>query len=130
MPPTFKEAKAYMDELQTKAWAQRQDMVIPAIRSAALSAEKLLGDPHWDRYLMKCQALLNEATAARTDWMVKCTRAVSENDRIVAQWNYHACDARVTTLTEVMGIPKELMDAYRSELGGDGRPVDGTGNTV
>ena len=127
MPPTLRDFNLFTN---TNHVAEYMRENFPQVRSAALSAEKLVGDPNWERYLMKCQALLEEAEQARTGWMDKCTRAVSENDRIVAQWNFHACDARVTTLKEVMALPKELIHAYRSELGGDGRPVDGVGNSV
>lgn len=110
MPPTLRDVKqrfgARLTEIEKAREVARQ-----VTHSAALSAEKLLGDPNWDRYLMRCQALLDEVEAARVTWLERCAGAVSENDRIVAQFNYHACDARCRTLKEVMALPHELINA-------------------
>lgn len=132
MPPTLREIRQMSASKAMEAFAERE-ATHATVRSAALSAEKLVGDPNWDRYLMRCQALLNEVEAARVQWMERCTGAVGESDIRIAQLNYHACDARMKTLIEVMGIPKQLMEAGHGHdplLGGDGHLAPGTGEPV
>lgn len=132
MPPTLREIRQMNATKAMEAFAERETG-IAAVHSAALSAEKLTGDPHWDRYLMRLQALLEECTTARDSWRERCTGALTETDIRVAQWNFHACDARAKTLTEVMAIPKELMEAVRGDHprpSGDGHPATGTGVPV
>ena len=113
MPPTLRDVRTALAER-----AERERATVagePSQRAllAAVSAEKLLGDPNWDRYLMRLQALLNEVKTARTMWAERCTGAVSLDDVRVAQLNFHACDARMKTLVEVMEIPTALMDEVK-----------------
>ena len=117
MPPTLREVKSALAE---RAAQERQSMIdsTPRAYLAAVSAEKLIGDPNWDRYLMRLQALVDEVTTARNMWGERCTGAISGDDVRVAQFNFHACDARLKTLVEVMAIPKTLIE----EVKGDTRP--------
>lgn len=109
MPPTLREVK---ESLAERAASERIARNTPTQQAflAAVSAEKLLGDPNWDRYIMRLQALINEVTAARAIWAERCTGAISADNIRVAQFNFHACDARLTTLLEVMAIPKSLIE--------------------
>ena len=132
MPPTLREIRQMSATKAITAFAER-DVATANLRSAALSAEKLLGDPNWDRYLMRLQALLEEVTVARAQWMERCTGALSENDIRIAQLNYQACDARMKTLVEVMALPKQLVEAVHGDdtlPRGDGHPAAGAGESV
>ena len=112
MPPKYEDYLAF--EAAHRAELAKDVFVSAGIvRTAAVSAEKLLGDPNWDRYLMRVQALLNESEKGRVLWGQRCTQALSGDDIRIAQLNYHACDARAKALTEVMLLPKELVDEGR-----------------
>ena len=132
MPPTLREIRQLSATKAMVDYTERK-VAHDAVRSAALSAEKLLGDPNWDRYLMRLQALLEEVTVARAQWMERCTGALSENDIRIAQLNYQACDARMKTLVEVMALPKQLVEAVHGDNPlprGDGYLAAGAGEPV
>jgi hypothetical protein len=109
MPPTKREIDNWMQR-QAKV-VQSDPTLLRLVTSAVVSTERLTGLPEWDQFLQRLQPLLNEATAATQEWLVRLSGAMTDQDLRIAQMNYHACQSRVTTLQEVMQLPNEILKA-------------------
>jgi len=109
MPPSLREFKAKVPTSHVQPAGEYADL----LRAAAVSSEKLTGQPEWDSYLSKLQAMLEEAQVAAAGWLERCGQALEDKDVRIAQFNYQACKARVTTLQEVMLLPQAIIEAHR-----------------
>lgn len=110
MPPTKREVDVYMAKHPKTAPQFTMDL----LKSAAVQSERLTGQPEWDAYLQRLQPLLDEAKAAAAGWLERLGGALKDEDVRIAQFNYHACRARVATLEEVMALPHTIIEAHRS----------------
>ena len=105
MPPTLKEFKE-----------QFREQAAPPVNIARLPDAvevrftKLTGSEEWDSFLRRCQALLDQAEASCDTWGKRALVAAKDEDIREAQYCYHACNARVSTLKEVMAIPQQVLE--------------------
>ena len=90
---------------------QTDPTLMRLVTSAVVSTERLTGCQEWDQYLQRLQPWLNDAMAATQEWLVRLSGAMTDQDVRIAQMNYHACQARVATLQEVMQLPNEILKA-------------------
>ena len=104
MPPTLKEFRE-----QTI-----QSAVLPPLPARVLDAAdvrwmKLTGSEEWDSYLRHCQAKLDEAEQSCETWGKRALVATKDEDIREAQYCYHACNARVSTIKELMQLPSQVL---------------------
>lgn len=109
MPPTRRD---YLDLVQQQ---KGQDRVVSLdlLKSAAVSAEKLVGTPEWDRYLQLLQPLLTQAEAEATHWLENMGNAMEEHSLRLAQCNYHQWVSRARTIKELMELPNQIIGAHQ-----------------
>ena len=105
MPPTLKE---YKDKYAEQAVAPVIPLRVPD--AAEVRFTKLTNSAEWDSFLARCQAKLNEAEQACDTWGKRALVATDDKDIREAQYCYHACNARVSTLKEIMGLPQQVLD--------------------
>ena len=108
MPPTLKEFKEQFSEQAAPPHAVTR---IPD--AVEVRFTKLTGSEEWDSFLRRCQALLDQAEESCETWGKRALVATDDKDIREAQYCYHACNARVSTLKEVMGIPQQILDGTK-----------------
>ena len=107
MPPTLREFKDKFAEQAAPPLA-----VTPRIPDAVeVRFTKLTGSEEWDSFLRRCQALLDQAEESCDTWGKRALVATDDKDIREAQYCYHACNARVSTLKEVMAIPQSVLES-------------------
>lgn len=81
------------------------------LKQAAVKADYLTKNEHWDFYLSALQAKLDDAVRNKVEWMERAARAFAQDDIKFAQLNFAIYDDRCKTLEEVMGLPNALITA-------------------
>lgn len=114
MPPTREQYDEQMKRMQAQVTRTRA-VDLSLLHSAAVRAERLTGDEHWDAYLRQLQARLDLATKERETWSERMKTAWGEADMRIAQVNWHLWNSRVDTLNEIMELPKNVLETYRHE---------------
>lgn len=107
MPPTLKEFK---DKMAEQAMPPLP-VTVPRIPDAVeVRFTKLTGSEEWDSFLRRCQVLLDQAEESCDTWGKRALVATDDKDIREAQYCYHACNARVSTLKEIMGLPQQVIE--------------------
>lgn len=100
-------------------WKHKQRIVgaapdISALRiaqQAAVSAELLIGDEKWDRFLTYLQSALDAAKHSESGWVMRITDSkTSTEEMIEAKNKIHEVRGSIATLEWVMTLPKILGD--------------------
>ena len=105
MPPTLQQVR--------DRWLDGDPIREPdAIKASAIPAALVTNAPEWDSFLRHLQAKLNEAEAAANAWKERAVTSYHEHERLQAQCSFYSCQARVETLREIMGLPKQLQETH------------------
>ena len=83
------------------------------LKQSAVKSQYLTNNEHWDDYLSRLQAKLDEAQVERLGWMEKSACALTEVDVKVAQLNFAIFNERVRCLEECMSLPQTLISANK-----------------
>ena len=108
---TFDEwVEAAKAETQRAESAPRSDRRTLVLR-AALDAEKLLGDPNWDRFLELLQRAVNEIESLRTTWTQRLhdPMLLDHPGLLQAKTAITDLDAQHRALSWAMELPKALI---------------------
>ena len=98
---------------QQKGQDRDRALNLDLLKSAAVSAEKLVGTPESDKYLQFLQPLLEQAEAEATHWLENMGNAMEEQHLRLAQCNYHQWVSRARTIKELMELPNQIIGAHQ-----------------
>lgn len=110
MPPTKRE---FLNMVAPQAHPSSTPYEQSLLRSAAVQAEHLTGDPAWDSYLTKLQARSREYQAQAEQWMGQLKTALSMEQVKQAQVNLAVCEACATVLQDAIALPTAIRAAAR-----------------
>lgn len=92
-----------------KAEAHRPQLEM--LRRAAVSAEALTGDEHWDRNLSYIQAAIEDTESQRDGFqaIVNDPRTVNGDEMMAAKMAMVECAARIEAFKACLSLPSDLM---------------------
>lgn len=81
------------------------------LRQAAVGAELLTGNEHWDRYLSYLQAAVEETERQREGFqaIVNDAKTVDHGQLLVAKLAMAECRARIEAWKVAMSLPRDLI---------------------
>ena len=103
----FKTNREDLDRAEKIPQADRRTVVL----RAALDAEKLLGDPNWDRYLEMLQGAVKEIESLQTTWgqRLRDPMLLDHAGLLQAKTALTDLDAQHRALSWAMELPKALI---------------------
>jgi len=112
MPPSERDIRRWLAQANTAKSSPEGDD--PLLRTAAIRAEQLTGDAAWDKFLTQIQARIDEAEKSAQYWLDLYVNSFDELNRGMRQAHYIEQKAIVTTLRDVMQLPKTILEEYRA----------------
>lgn len=127
MPPKYEQFKERIEKAQESSRRE----TFRQIQAAAVQAEKLTGDPKWDFFLRRVQAILNQLEPTKAT-IEQSLPGVFVDAEIRRQQLVHATLAgQIHALKQVMDMPREIMseaglDAFMASIPEDAIEVKGS----
>lgn len=94
--------------------AREQRALLDGMQVAAVSAQKLLADPNWQRYQFRVQAMIEAAEKATEGMKAQMLDSATPWEASAfshLRAHYLIAKARLDALREVMEIPQEMLQA-------------------
>lgn len=89
-------------------------------RQAKVEADRLTGDPTWDKFLTHIQPLLEDALKVMDDLKLNIMRHDISNEGVMAMRILHAeAKGRAAAYSEVIGMPKTLAAEWEQQKAAD-----------
>ena len=107
MPPDIKDVRS---SRRTENVAEQRRSTFRQIQAAAVQADKLTGDPKWDFFLRRVQAIINQLQPVKEQ--IEQTLPQVYNDQEVRRLQLLHCvtTGQLNALKQVIDMPREMLD--------------------
>ena len=107
MPPDIRDVRS---SRRTENVAEQRRSTFRQIQAAAVQADKLTGDPKWDFFLRRVQAIINQLQPVKEQ--IEQTLPQVYNDQEVRRLQLLHCvtTGQLNALKQVIDMPREMLD--------------------